>query len=46
MLIKAECIGGAALLGGINENIAKDYFQGNNMAVGYIPEQYRGLCRH
>ena len=46
VLINAGCIGCIVPSGGKNHNIIKDFFIANNVEVGFIPEKYRGFCRH
>lgn len=46
LLFKTGCKEGLVPAGGKNEQMIKDYFRANDMAVGFIPEKYRGFCRH
>lgn len=46
ILIKAGCVGGVACAGGKNHNIIQRYFKNKKVKMGFIPEQYRGFCRH
>lgn len=40
------CRYGVVPSGGKNEDLVKDFFQKNSMLVAFIPEEYRGFCRH
>lgn len=45
-LIKAGCIYGVVPAGGKNFELVKNYFKKNKVYVFYLPEQFRGFCRH
>lgn len=45
-LVKAGCIYGIVPEGGKNMKLIKSYFKKNKMNVFYLPEQFRGFCRH
>jgi len=44
--VKAGCISGVVPAGGKNIKEVKTYFKDKKCNVGFIPEQYRGFCRH
>jgi phosphoribosylaminoimidazolecarboxamide formyltransferase/IMP cyclohydrolase len=46
ILKQAECKGGVVPAGGRNHNVVQKYFKDNLIEIGFIPEQYRGFCRH
>jgi len=45
-LIKAGCIYGVVPDGGKNATLIKEYFKTHTVNVFYLPEQFRGFCRH
>jgi len=45
-LKKVGCKGGAVPAGGKNHALIYEYFKDKAMKVGFIPEQFRGFCRH
>lgn len=46
ILIDAGVKLGSVPGGGVNESVVKDFFKKDNIKMIYIPEQYRGFCRH
>ena len=40
------CRCGVVPIGGKNESLVKSFFLENSIPVVFIPEQYRGFCRH
>ena len=46
VLVSAGCTGGIVPAGGKNHDMVYKYFKDNSIRVGFIPEQYRGFCRH
>lgn len=46
ILAKAKVTSGVVPAGGINQSKIQDFFRGKNIKVGFIPEQFRGFCRH
>jgi phosphoribosylaminoimidazolecarboxamide formyltransferase / IMP cyclohydrolase len=40
------CRYGVVPTGGKNESLVKSFFQKHSMSVVFIPEKYRGFCRH
>jgi|ETNmetMinimDraft_16_1059900.scaffolds.fasta_scaffold04357_4 phosphoribosylaminoimidazolecarboxamide formyltransferase/IMP cyclohydrolase len=46
ILIQAGCTEGIVPSGGKMFKDIKKYFADNNIACGFIPEKYRGFCRH
>ena len=46
VLKKAGCSSGVVPQGGMRFEDIKKYFTDNNIACSFIPEQYRGFCRH
>jgi len=46
VLKNAGCIGGVVPSGGANRREVESFFSGRDMEVGFIPEKYRGFCRH
>ncbi|MFH1905652.1 MAG: hypothetical protein ABIK53_09065 [bacterium] len=46
VLVKAGCKSGVVPSGGENHRLVFEYFKNQSVAVGFIPEQYRGFCRH
>ena len=46
LLVKNKCKGGLVPAGGKNEPQVRKYFRSKNVLMGFIPEKYRGFCRH
>lgn len=46
ILVKAGCKGGVVPGGGKNHSAISKYFRNKAILVGFIPERYRGFCRH
>jgi AICAR transformylase/IMP cyclohydrolase PurH len=46
ILIDEGCIGGVVPSGGKRHDELRRYFGENKLVVGFIPEKYRGFCRH
>ncbi len=46
LLKQAGCTGGVVPGGGTTHEDIKKYFMDNNISCGFIPEEYRGFCRH
>ncbi len=46
LLIQAGCTGGVVPGGGAAHEDIKKYFLNNSISCGFIPEEYRGFCRH
>ena len=46
ILAKAGCKWGLVPKGGIREEEVRDYFKDQGIKVYYLPEQFRGFCRH
>ncbi|MDO8602375.1 MAG: hypothetical protein Q7O04_00805 [Candidatus Omnitrophota bacterium] len=46
VLVDSGIISGVAPAGGRNQEKIQDFFSGKNIRVGFIPEQFRGFCRH
>lgn len=45
-LIQEGCIGGLVPAGGKKYSEMVKFFKDKNLIVGFMPEQYRGFCRH
>ena len=46
ILIQAGCDRGLVPKGGKHEQEVRQYFQNHSISVCYVPEQFRGFCRH
>lgn len=46
VLKNSHCIGGIVPRGGANHRLIEKFFIDNNLKVGFIPEEFRGFCRH
>ena len=46
IMVSAGCKGGITPAGGKNHDVVSKYFKDSSIRVGFIPEQYRGFCRH
>ncbi|MFQ6112183.1 MAG: hypothetical protein ACE5LX_09195, partial [Nitrospinota bacterium] len=46
LLVKAGCTGGLVPDGGLRRREVFEFFAAHGKAVGFIPEEYRGFCRH
>ena len=46
LLSQAGCVAGIVPRGGKYENDVRLFFEKNNMTIYFIPQQYRGFCRH
>lgn len=46
ILVDAGVKGGVVPAGGVQFSKVKDYFTDNKISVGFVPEKYRGFCRH
>ncbi|HTY44996.1 MAG TPA: hypothetical protein VMD52_03280 [Patescibacteria group bacterium] len=45
-LVKSGCIAGAVPAGGRRQPEVAEYFRSRNVRVAFIPQAYRGFCRH
>lgn len=46
ILKEARCVTGVVPAGGMNHKKIEKFFKDNNIKCGFIPEIYRGFCRH